>query len=223
MYGAVRGAALAAACVLVAFPAAAGDFGAGIVGSTLGLGADAGYRFNRYLGLRAGAYAFRYDTDGEQQGIDYDVELELAQAAAYLDWHPFGGVFRLTGGVVVNDNSVTGTGRPDPLGNYEIGGVTFTAAQAGQLTGAARFDRTVPYAGLGFVFGASDGRGFVVSIDAGVVFQGALDVTLQSTGGTLSGDPALQAALAAEQADLQDDIDDFDLYPVLALGVGYCF
>jgi hypothetical protein len=62
-----------------------------------------------------------------------------------------------------------------------------------------------------------------VSLDAGVVFQGSLDVALTSTGGSLSGDPDLQAALAAEEAQLEDDIDEFDLYPVLALGVGYRF
>jgi hypothetical protein len=223
MHRLIRGAAVTVAFVLSASPVAAGDFGAGAVAGTLGLGAEAGYRFNPYLGLRAGLYAFRYDTDGEQDGIDYDVELELANAGAYLDWHPFGGGFRVSGGVVVNDNSLTGTGRPDGDGNYTIGGVTFTAAEVGALTGEGSFDSAAPYLGLGWVFGAREGRGLTVSLDAGVVVQGSLDVALDSTGGTLSGDPALQAALAAEEAELEDDIDGFDLYPVLALGVGYRF
>lgn len=223
MYRVDRGAGLVTALLLAASPASAGDVGEGAVASTLGLGAEASYRFNPSLGLRAGVYAFRYDTDGVREGIVYDAEFKLANAAAYLDWHPFAGRFRLSGGVVVNDSSVDGTGRPDADGNYEIGGTTFTAAQVGTLTGTGTLDRAAPYLGLGWVFGAGDGRGFTLSLDAGVVFQGSVDVALRSTGGTLSGDPILQDALAAEAAELEADIDEFEPYPVLALGFGFRF
>jgi hypothetical protein len=62
-----------------------------------------------------------------------------------------------------------------------------------------------------------------LSLDAGVVFQGTLDMRLNSRGGSLSDDPDFQAALAAEEAELQAEVDNYDLFPVVTMGLGYRF
>lgn len=205
-----------------AIPAVAGDFSLGAAASTLGLGVEAGYSVSDHFGVRLGGYAFSLSQDGEESGIDYEGDLDLANVGAYLDWRPFGGAFRVSGGWFATDNSLESIGKPDAGGTYEIGGVTFTEAEVGTLKGTAELGSSAPYLGLGWAWGLADG-GLAFSLDLGVLFQDSPDIELTSTGGTLSGEDALQDALADEEAQLEDDLDQYDLYPVLSFGVLYRF
>ncbi len=214
-----------AALLLAGFmaPAArAGDFSAGVVASTLGFGAEAGYAFNARLALRVAGHAFSLDQDGEESGIDYEADLDLSNFGAYLDWHPFAGAFRLSAGWFATDNRLEGTGRPRAGGGYDIGGVTFTTAEVGTLQAQVDLGSSAPFLGLGWLWGRNDG-GLIFSVDLGVLFQGSPDVELRSVGGTLSANPVLLDALAAEASELEDDLDQYELYPVVALGLGYRF
>jgi hypothetical protein len=140
-----------------------------------------------------------------------------------VDWHPFGGGFRLSAGWLFNNNELTATGRPGTDGRYALGEGTFTPAEVGKLTSTGAFRSSAPFLGVGWRFGARDGRGVALSLDAGVVFQGTLDMRLNSRGGSLSDDPDFQAALAAEEAELQAEVDNYDLFPVVTMGLGYRF
>ena len=70
--------------------------------STLGYGAELGYRFNDWIGLRAGINGGSYDFDGTDAGVDYRYSMDFDTVPVLLDWHVFGGTFRLTGGLVRN-------------------------------------------------------------------------------------------------------------------------
>jgi hypothetical protein len=220
---AMAASAWALGCVMASVPARAGEPSLGVSAGLLGLGAEAGYSFNERFAARVAAYTFSYSYDGEESGIEYDSDLDLSSAAAYLDWHPRGGVFRVTGGLFANGNEVNAVASPDATGTYDIGGATFTSAQVGRLAGSAEFDSVAPYLGVGWRSrgGADGGLGF--SVDLGVLFQGSPDVELTSTGGTLSGDPMLQDALDEEERDVEDDVDQYEFYPVINLGIGYTF
>ena len=61
------------------------------------------------------------------------------------------------------------------------------------------------------------------TLDVGVLMQGEPNVDFNSTGGDLSNDPTFQANLKQEEANAEDDIKGFTVYPVLALGVSYRF
>jgi hypothetical protein len=199
-----------------------GGLSLGVAAGTLGLGAELGYAVNRNLGIRVGVYGLTWDVDGKEGGIDYDADLDLSSAGAYVDWHPFGGAFRITGGWFVNDNGIDATGRPGAGDTYDIGGTTFTSDEVGRLTASVDFGSSAPYLGLGWNFGGQDG-GLGISLDLGVLFQDSPDITLVSRGGTLSGQPALQQALRDEERELEDDVDEYELYPVVSLGVSYRF
>lgn len=206
----------------IALPAQAGDWSLGATASTLGLGVEAGYGFNDRFGVRLGGYAFSIDDSGEEEGITYDGDLDLSNIGAYLDFHPFAGAFRLSAGWFATDNGVDALGKPGSGGTYDIGGSTFMAAEVGTLRGTVDMGSSSPFLGLGWVWGKAD-KGLSWSFDLGVLFQGSPDIALTSTGGTLSDEPALQDAIAAEEAELDEDIDQYDLYPVVSLGVGYRF
>ena len=137
-----------------------------------------------------------------------------------MDWFPFDNAFHMTGGLLVNQNELELTAKT--TANYEIGNTTYTAAEVGTLTGELDFNDVAPYIGIGWgnPFGKEGNWSF--AIDLGVMFQGSADVDL-SANGTLAGNAAFAANLAREEDNLEDEIDDYQYYPVIALGVSYRF
>ena len=61
-----------------------------------------------------------------------------------------------------------------------------------------------------------------MAISVGVVFQGEPVVTLQADG-EIADDPLFQQELQREQDELQEDLNDFTLYPVASFGLTYRF
>jgi hypothetical protein len=99
-------------------------------------------------------------------------------------------------------------------GPVEVGGMTFSSAEVGTLRSLTSFDSTAPYAGIGFDFGLFGKVG--MNLDLGVLFQGDPDVTLTSDG-ELADEPVFIEALESERVELEDEVDEFKLYPVASL------
>lgn len=202
------------------------DFSVGIAPrvSTQGIGGEIAFQLRRPLNLRLGAYGFSTDQDLETDGIEYTVDIDLVSAGAYLDFHPFSGFFdgfKLSAGVLYSGNGVSAVALPGQT--LDIGDLTFGDEEVGTLSGTFEVNDINPYLGFGWGnFTDGDSR-FFFALDLGVMFHGTPQVTLTSTGGTLSNDPILLNELAAEQAQLQEDVDAFDVYPVVSLGIGFRF
>jgi hypothetical protein len=64
--------------------------------------------FTPNFGVRAGFNYFSYGYDATESDVSYDLELELKNFAILADWHPFEGAFRLSGGILINGNGLTG-------------------------------------------------------------------------------------------------------------------
>jgi hypothetical protein len=161
---------------------------------------------------------YDYSQTTTSDGASYTGTLKLQTTGLFGDWHPFTGTFRLTGGVLYNNNSLTLTGQPSG-GNYTFNGVTYTGAQVGSVTASVTFDKYSPYLGIGFGDG-SDSRGFHFTSDIGVM-QEKPTATITATGAAAS--PALAADLAAAQAKMQSDLSVLNLWPVIQVGVNYRF
>ncbi len=187
--------------------------------STLGLGAQAGARFNDYFALRLGGSYFDYGFDGEFGGIDYDVDLKLQSAGAILDLHPFGSGFRLSAGVRWNGNTVDFA--TIPIGSVQIGDQTFTTAEVGRLDGDVAFNAVSPYVGLGYVASLAGGR-FLIGFDLGMLYQGKPDIDLRASG-LLANDPTFIAELNREADQIEDDLEFLGFYPVVALSFVFRF
>lgn len=203
----------------------------GIAGTagTLGIGAELTIGGSSQLVGRFGIHGYEYSERREASDIEYDGEASLRTATGFLDWHPGGRGFRLTGGLVYNDTEVTGSSLPPDSGVYDIGGVPVPVALVGTLDGKVEFDPIVPYAGLGWGRAPGSGSGFGVTLDLGVIFQGEGEVTLTPIipAGSPLNEPiarqALQILLDREAQELQEDIVDYDMYPVVSLGISYRF
>jgi hypothetical protein len=187
---------------------------------TLGLGGELTVNLLTDVNVRLGATWFDLDFDGEASDIDYDVDLDLLAFPIMLDWYVFDDAFHLSAGVLFNETDFGLDGRFS--GTIEIGDNTYTFDEVGTLSGDLGWDDVAPYVGIGWgnAFGQDRRWGFLS--DLGVAFVGSPEVALSATG-TLAGDPGFQADLAREEADLEDDLSDFKVYPVLSVSLFYRF
>lgn len=185
---------------------------------TLGIGIGGEYRLSESFGLGLGANYFKYDFDFTAEEITYDAELNLASATFLAHYYPKKGRFRLTGGLAFNGNDIDATSQGDDT--FEIGDTTYTAAQVGTIEGKIDFRNVAPYLGLGWGPGMEKRWGF--TFDIGVLFQGSPDVELTASG-LLAQDPVFLADLAQEEQAIQDELENFQYYPIVALGIYYRF
>lgn len=200
---------------------AEGDFaitgGIGTMGGTV----EGQFQVNEYFLLRAGANYLAFDEDIDVDDITYDGELDFSGFGAFVDVHPLGNSFYVTGGAYAGGKDIDLVASSTVA--VEIGGVVFTPAEYGRLEGDVSFDDVAPFVGLGFdtTFEGSGNWGF--NVLAGAALFGSGDVTLEAVGGTLSNDPILQAQLAQEIQDIENEIEDYELWPVLQVGLSYRF
>lgn len=189
-----------------------------------GVGVTLGRSVNGHFGARVSGNFFEYRDDFREADVTYDAALKLRSLQALLDFHPFRSAFRLSAGVVLNDNRVEGTALPT-AGTLAINGRRYASEDVGTLT--ARGDigerKIASYAGLGF--GRTTGRSkMFFMLDLGVIFQGTPHVGLSATG-PIASDAGFQNDLAAEVIDVNRDLDEpyFQYYPVVAIGLGFRF
>ncbi|HEX9659073.1 MAG TPA: hypothetical protein VGA18_02195 [Rhodothermales bacterium] len=185
----------------------------------LGLGVEYTYALNERVAFRAGLNGSQIGFDGQESGIEYDFDLVWDSLSVAIDFHPLTTALRLSGGFLSNDNRLEAVSRP--TGNTTIGGTTYTPAQIGTLNGNVSFDDTAPFAGVGWDW-SRDKRLFGMSFDIGVLSQGSPKVSLTGNG-TLFGNPAFEADITAEEAELADSLDDLDLVPYLTVGFVFRF
>lgn len=191
--------------------------------STLGVGADLSLQLVPSLNARLGIQGFSYDADNiDTDRVNYDADLKLFSGLATIDWYPFLGGFRLSAGLLANGNEIDVIGRPTAGATFNINGTIFNAADVGSLTGNVDFNSVAPYLGIGWGNPFSPGGNWSFNLDLGVAFQGSPNVTLTANG-PLANDPVLRANLEAERRDLENEIEDFEYYPVVSLGITYRF
>ncbi len=184
----------------------------------LGLGIEYSYGLTDKIAIRGALNGSSYSFDATESSIDYEFDLDFDSLSVGLDVHPTTGPFRISFGLLQNDNSLSAASLATQ--DITIGNTTYPAAEVGTLRGRVGFDSTAPYVGLGWDWSRSKKIG--VSLDFGVVSQGTPIVAL-SADGPIAGDPDFLAELVREEAELQSSLDDFDLFPYVSLGVSFKF
>ena len=194
-------------------------------GSTLGLGVqvstalipgtlDLAFGLNHLSVSHSGTY-----TSGGND-IPYTANLRLQTIPVLLDYYPFHGVFRITGGVMVNENRISAVAGGGS-GTYTINGDTYSAAQVGTLTGRITYRRLAPYLGIGFGSKAARHSGLSAGFDIGVLMTGSPQVALNASNPT--NDQQLTKDVAAAQANANQKGSSYRFWPVIGIRVGYAF
>lgn len=153
-----------------------------------------------------------------EEGIRYDGRYKLQRLAVLGDWFPFGGSFRLTGGLSSNQYKVTldATGEN---GSLTIGDRTYTTTAADGLKVEVKFPSVTPYLGIGWGHQSASGWRFGADIGA-LVGRAKVDATVR---GALASEPDIQANLDKELAELRDGVGKIRAIPQLSVSVGYSF
>jgi hypothetical protein len=186
---------------------------------TPGIGVELGTDLSQTFGLRLQGNYFGLSRDVNSNRITYDGDLDLLSVGLVGDIYLFNSGFRLSGGAFYNKNNVDLVATP--TGTVTVGGTTYTGAQIGRLDGRVDFNEFSPYAGIGYTT-KRGGTGLSFVFDAGVLFQGAPDVRLTSSG-PISTAPGFAADLERERAEIAEDIDVLKYYPVVRIGIAYRF
>lgn len=181
------------------------------------------------LELRLGTNYLRgYKFKKNTGQVAYDFKASLRTIDALLDWHPMQSGFRLTGGVVYNNNVVDGIGVPSRITTFSFENGSYSTSQIGRLIGQIDFDSVAPYLGIGWSM-AGTGRGWSASSDLGVMYQGSPKTKLAFGGCSLPGTGcalvanALTPLLAAEAKRVDDELRTYRFFPVLRVGLSYRF
>ncbi len=194
-------------------------FSAAVTGGTLGVGPEIGARFSDHVGVRASATFLGVSGDIDPDEITYDGKLKLESYGLMADVYPMGEHFRISAGARINKNRARVIATPTT--NVEVGDTTYTPTQIGTLRGRAEVKEFAPALTLGWSGG--NRRGFMFGFDAGVLFQGSVRIREFTSTGSLSNNAAFRASLEEERRDVQDDVDDYKIYPIVQFSIGYRF
>lgn len=207
------------ASLLLAVPAYAVDLpgksGVTVSAGTLGVGIEIAHTLPlANLTGRLAWNGYSYSYDDAIDGVEYELDLDLNTVTALLDWRPWGQLTHFTAGLVYNNNGIDFVGAP--AASYQIGNLNLPATEVGRLTGTVGFDELVPYLGLGWNIPVAPKT--ALSLELGVMFQGAPQLAL-SADGPAASDPTFQAELERERQAAQQELDNYEYYPVVALGI----
>lgn len=191
----------------------------GVTAGTEGVGPEIGVRAGPVVGVRANATFLGFGHGVRSDGIDYRGHVDLASGGLMLDLFPFKGGFFVSGGGRINGNR--GRVLATPMQSTQIGSITFTPEQIGTLSGRAGTKNFAPQATIGYA--GKLGHGFVLGLEAGALFQGAVRIRDFASNGTLAGNAIFAAQLEQERVRLQDRVNDYKVYPVAQLRLGYRF
>jgi hypothetical protein len=206
-----------------AAPTARGNstISAAVTVGTLGIGPELGFRFSDHIGIRGNATFLGGSGSTTVDANEYNASLKLRSFGAMVDVYPFGGRFRLSGGARINHNRASLSGDFTNESSVEIDDVSYTGRQVGILSGEARVKKFAPALTLGW--SGSNRRGFMFGFEAGALFQGAVQIQQFTSTGTLRNDATFQARLARERQNVQDDVNDYKIYPILQTSIGWRF
>lgn len=191
--------------------------------STLGLGANVTRRLTPKFNVRGAVNGFTIGADVEDTDVNYNADLTLINVSTLVDYHPVQRLgFRLTGGLIFNDNKISGSGQPSTAQTFEFNGTEYSTRDTGSIDAEISFGSPVaPYIGIGWGNAVKPNQRWGFSANVGVMFPGSPDVDINPGNPNISG--ALANDIEAEEKELEDDLDFLTVYPVVSIGVTYRF
>ena len=198
------------------------EFNMAVKLSSLGLGFDLSTPINEKLSARFNLNGGSYSDTEENDGNEFEGTLDLLTAGVLLDYYPYANNFRLSTGVYYNGNEFTGSAKPTLTQTVELNDIEYTISDIAKVNTAVTFDKFAPYVGIGWGNDAhSKGWGF--TFDLGVIYHGDAEVSLSPEIKDLTKVSEINTAIENEERNIEDELSDYNLYPVVALGINYSF
>ena len=213
-------------------------FTIGVDAGTTGLGGSASWRFSDNFGIRGGVNYLSYDTDeftyttrdpGLSPAVDqkFKASVRLLSEPVALDYYPSAkSPFRISLGVLINQNEFTAN-----VQNSEVSGSAFVFngvdyLQSGFTNGVdleIKQQTLSPYLSIGTSFYFGESKRWALSGELGVAYTGSPKVTLSTPNSAFNSDPLFLDNVAAEEAQIEKEAEDYQFYPIVKIGVSYSF
>jgi hypothetical protein len=215
---------------------------------TAGIGFDvATPLIRRHVNLRGGASFFSYSTTIAVDDLNVVGSLKFQSAAAMVDLFPFGGGFRISGGMTFkNQTGLNATLVPTPGQTFTVDNVDYysqpydkTLNPAGPITGTGVFNfggATAPRVTFGWGNMLKERGRIAFLTEFGFEYISTPTVVYNITGtgcqnyngaGTANAanysncGPIPPSNVAAQQATLQNDLNPYRFFPIISIGLSY--
>ncbi len=203
-----------------------------------GVGFDLATPLASRLNLRAGATFFSYSPSITVDNIAVNGTLTLKTVGASLDIFPFGNTFRVSPGLTMyNGNHLSANAVVAGGQTFTLGDATYTSNPTNPVGGTfdmAFGNKVAPSftIGTGNMIPHKSGQHWSVPFEIGFEYIGTPLITLNLTGSAcdvqygcqpVATTPQIQANVAQEQTNLNNDISALKVYPILSVGVSYKF
>lgn len=190
----------------------AADLAVGAKVSTLGFGVEAVTNVVPMLvNVRLQGNYFNYDTTVTDTNVTYDGQLKLGSVGLLADIYPLATKLRITGGLYYNGNKLDMNAQQ--AGFVVIGGNAYLNPN---ITTTVDFNQVAPYVGIGWGDAISSGSPIGFNIELGALYQGTPNTSIVAPG-------VAPADIAVEKQRLDDALNWFTWYPVIAVGVNWRF
>jgi len=197
-----------------------------------GVGAGYAHSLNKHFGVQADyTTAGTINRDGVAGQLRYEADLKADQLGVYGNWFPFGGSFRLSGGLHSRTLEVNAHGH-EQNGMITIGGVNIPYDGGGTDLVQARVEwpKVAPYLGIGWGH-ARHGQGFGFVADFGVSFGSPkTELTVSQTllgklDDLAKKDPRInaKAEIERQRQAMAKDVETVKVFPHLFVGLSYQF
>lgn len=188
---------------------------------TLGIGADARWRFSDHFGVRGGVNYFTYSDDAREiEGLTYNADFQLLNAPLSLDIYPWQNrSFRISIGALVNQNELEGFSPSLGAGNFiELGGVLVDSGAVGDISVKVEQETLSPFVSIGGDLHLNRSKSLSLGFELGVAYTGSPEVSMTATSGS-----TFSPLLAAEAQELEDKAEDFKFYPIVKVSINFAF
>lgn len=189
--------------------------------STLGLGAEARWRFADHFGVRGGLNYFTFSKDAmEIEGVNYNADFQFLNAPLSLDIYPWDdSPFRISIGALINQNELEGFSPSTGAGTFvTLGGVSVDSGAVGDISMKAEQEIFSPFVSIGGDIPLNRSRSLSLGFEVGVAYTGSPEVTMSATSGS-----TFSPLLAAEAQEIESWAESFKFYPIVKASINFSF
>jgi len=198
-----------------------------------GVGAGYAHSLNEHFGVQVDFSTLgTISRNGVAEKLRYNADMKADELDVYGNWFPFGGSFRLSGGLLSRTLEVNVNGRSTPDGNISIGNIEIPY-QGDAVQARVEWPKIAPYLGIGWGHHARHEAGFGFIADLGVSFgspkatlalsddlRGKLDEAAKLRPGINTD---VDAEINRQRRAIAKDVETVKVFPHVFVGVSYQF
>ncbi len=194
---------------------------------SLGVGIDLSKHYTEKIGFRLNLNGITYNENKEVSEINYDADISLLTVGVLADYFPvLESSFRVSAGIYYNDNHGDGLFKPSQSTQFMLGYGQYDGNDIVAVEAGAYYENSVaPYVGIGWEKkNIVDGVGF--TLDIGGLYQGPTKVYATATVDENlpeSLKTQIKNDVETERIQIEKDLESYEWYPVIMVGVNYSF